>query len=271
MAKIKSRPPAADISPSIPDSRTFSAMQIIISDSKVELGRRAAEQGANALRQALAARGEVNLIVATGASQFEMLAELVQASDVDWSHVTVFHLDEYAGMSISHPASFRKYLKERFVERLPQPVRAFHYIEAETDCAAECRRLGALIQKHPIDVAMVGIGENGHLAFNDPPADFETEEPYLVVQLDEACRRQQLGEGWFPTLADVPTQAISMSIRQIMQSRELVLTVPDARKAEAVKNTVSGPVTPLVPASILQQHSSCTLFLDRDSAGLLKK
>ena len=245
-------------------------MQIIVCETKLELGRQAAECGANALRYAISARGEANLIVATGASQFEMLAELIQGTGIDWGRVTVFHLDEYAGMPITHPASFRKYLKERFVERLPQTLRAFHFINAETDCAAECRRLGELIAQHPIDVAMVGIGENGHLAFNDPPADFETEEPYLVLQLDEACRRQQLREGWFPTLADVPTQAISMSIRQIMRSREIVVTVPDGRKAEAVLNTVTGPVTPLVPASILQQHSNCTLFLDRDSAALLK-
>jgi len=246
-------------------------MKIVVSATKQELGQQAAAIGAAALRRALAERGAANVIVATGASQFEMLTAFVASPDIDWSRVTVFHLDEYAGMPITHPASFRKYLKERFVDCLPLPVRVFHYINAETDCVAECRRLGDLIRQHPIDVAMVGIGENGHLAFNDPPADFETESPYLVVQLDEACRRQQLGEGWFPSLDAVPTQAISMSIRQIMKSQEIVITVPDRRKAEAVRNSVEGPVTPLVPASILQQHPCASLLLDTESAALLQR
>jgi glucosamine-6-phosphate deaminase len=183
--------------------------------------------------------------------------------------VTAFHLDEYAGMPISHPASFRRYLKERFVEKLPAPPRAFYWIDGEGDLAAECRRLNAIIARHPIAVAFIGIGENGHLAFNDPPADFETEAPYIVVNLDDACRRQQLGEGWFPTLDDVPQQAISMSIRQIFKSEQIVCTVPDRRKAQAIQVAVEGPVTPQVPASILQQHPRTTLFLDRDSASLL--
>jgi glucosamine-6-phosphate deaminase len=243
-------------------------MHLNIADNKQELGRRAASHGASLILEALN-RGSANIILATGASQFEMLGELVEQPDIDWSKVTVFHLDEYAGMPMSHPASFRKYLKERFVDQLSQPVAAFHYINAEEDCQAECRRLGELIAKHPIDVAFIGIGENGHLAFNDPPADFDTDQPYLVVELDEACRRQQAGEGWFPTLADVPTQAISMSIKQILKSRAIICSVPDQRKAEAVKNAVEGPVTNQVPASILQTHSQATIFLDPDSASLL--
>jgi glucosamine-6-phosphate deaminase len=244
-------------------------MQIVIARDKLELGARAAEDGAERIRQALAARGKANVIVATGASQFEMLAALVQAPRIAWNRVTFFHLDEYVGMSIEHPASFRRYLWERFVSRLPLPPRAFHFLDAETDAQAECQRLGRLIEEHPIDVAFVGIGENGHLAFNDPPADFQTEAPYIVVNLDEACRKQQLGEGWFPTLADVPTQAISMSIRQIMKAAAIVCTVPDARKAVAVRAAVEGPVTPDVPASILQRHAATTLYLDLASAQML--
>jgi glucosamine-6-phosphate deaminase len=185
--------------------------------------------------------------------------------------VTAFHLDEYIGMPITHPASFRKYLKERFVYRLPQPLAAFHYINGEGDAEAECRRLAELIAARPVDVAFVGIGENGHLAFNDPPADFQTEEPYLVVNLDEACRRQQLGEGWFPTLEDVPQQAISMSIRQILKSDTILCSVPDARKAEAVRASLEGPVTPDVPASVLQRHADTTVYLDAASAALLSR
>jgi glucosamine-6-phosphate deaminase len=200
-----------------------------------------------------------------------MLGELVKQPDIDWKRVTFFHLDEYVGMPITHPASFRKYLKERLVEQLPQPPQAFHYIDAENDVQAECRRVGELIRKHLIDVAFIGIGENGHLAFNDPPADFSTEEPYIQVNLDEACRKQQFGEGWFPTLADVPTNAISMSIKQILKSKAIVCTVPDRRKAEAVRNAVEGEVTPNVPASILQKHPQTTLFLDAPAASLLKR
>ena len=246
-------------------------MQLHVATSKTALGQAAADIGAEHLRKALRDRGQANLIVATGASQFEMLQVLVRAPDIQWDRVTAFHLDEYAGMPITHPASFRGYLWKRFVSQLPIPLAAFHYINAETNASAECERLAGLIRNHPIDVAMIGIGENAHIAFNDPPADFETERPYLVVQLDDACRRQQLGEGWFPTLADVPTQAISMSVRQIMKSRALVITVPDERKAQAVRDSVEGPVTPTVPASILRQHPQADLMLDTAAASLLTK
>jgi glucosamine-6-phosphate deaminase len=246
-------------------------MNVEVLKNKDELGRKAASDGADVIREALAARGAANIILATGASQFEMLSRLVKEPGIDWGRVVCFHLDEYAGMPITHPASFRKYLKERFVERLPAPAREFHYINAEGDCWAECERLGALIQKHPIDAAFIGIGENGHIAFNDPPADFTTEKPYIVVELDEACRRQQLGEGWFPTLADVPTQAISMSVRQIMKSKRIICSVPDERKAKAVQGSVEGPVTPDVPGSILQQHPHCTIYLDPPAASRLKR
>ena len=245
-------------------------MNVNVADDKPAMGRQAAALGAGYLREALDERGRANLIVATGASQFEMLEELVRAPGVAWDRVTVFHLDEYVGMPVTHPASFRGYLWKRFVSRLPVPLAAFHYINAEENAQAECERLGASIAGHPVDVAMIGIGENAHIAFNDPPADFETETPYLVVDLDEACRRQQLGEGWFPTLEDVPTRAVTMSVRQILKSRALVVTVPDARKARAVRDAVEGQVTPSVPASILQRHPRVDLMLDRAAASLLE-
>jgi glucosamine-6-phosphate deaminase len=246
-------------------------MDVQIMPDKASMGKAAAAAGAAHIRHALGERGVANIIVATGASQFEMLAALVAEPNIDWNRVTGFHLDEYVGLPISHPASFRGYLWQRFVSKLPLPPRAFHFLDGEGDPKKECQRVAEIIRRHPIDVAFVGIGENGHLAFNDPPADFDTEEPYLVVQLDDACRRQQLGEGWFPTFDDVPKQAISMSVRQITKSRAIICTVPDERKAEAVRNSVEGEVSPKVPASILQQHANCQLYLDQRAASRLQK
>src|SRR3954465_7208557 len=246
-------------------------MDVKIMPDKAQMGKAAAAAGAEHIRRAIAERGDANIIVATGASQFEMLGELVQQPGINWNRVTGFHLDEYVGLAIDHPASFRGYLWQRFVSKLPLPLRAFHFLNGESDPPAECRRVGDIIRAHPIDVAFVGIGENGHLAFNDPPADFETEEPSLVVQLDDACRRQQLGEGWFPTFEDVPRQALSMSVRQIMKSKALIVSVPDKRKANAVQAAVEGPVGPDLPSSILQRHENTTLYLDEQSASLLKK
>jgi len=246
-------------------------MHVDLSPSKLALGQAASAFAAEGLRQALDANGCANLIVATGASQFEFLQALTAAEGIDWSKVTAFHLDEYIGLPVTHKASFRAYLRQRFVAALPGPLAAFHEVDGENpDPAAECRRLGVLIAQHPIDVACIGIGENGHLAFNDPPADFEAKDAYLVVTLDAACRKQQLGEGWFPTFDDVPKQALSMSIPQILKSRRIVCTVPDERKAQAVKGAVEGPLTPLCPASVLRTHPDCTLFLDPGSASLLK-
>ena len=246
-------------------------MKVSLCKDKQDLGRRAASDGAEAIRQAIAARGQANVTVATGASQFEMLAELVKASNVDWEKVVFFHLDEYPGMPETHPASFKKYLLERLVKKLPAAPKEFHFLNSLADPAAECRRVGEIIKRHPIDVAFIGIGENSHLAFNDPPADFETAEPFILVTLDEPCRQQQFGEGWFATLEDVPRKAISMSIRQIMAAAVLICSVPDARKAKAVKAALEGPVTSQVPASILQQHERVTVYLDPDSAKLLTK
>ena len=240
-------------------------MKLHIFESKVEMGIAAAEKAAIHLREAIASRDEANLVLATGASQFEMLASLV-TQPISWSKVTVFHLDEYIGLSSEHPASFRRYLHERFEENVPE-LRAFHYVNGEAeDPEAECERLGALIRDRTVDLACIGIGENGHLAFNDPPADFETADPYIVVDLNRRCREQQLGEGWFSTLEEVPTRAISMSIQQIMESEAIVCTVPDARKAEAVQLALEGPITPDLPASILRRHPECDMYFDEPAA-----
>ena len=246
-------------------------MNLHIYHNKSEMGEAAGRYAAGQINQAIAARGQANIILATGASQFEMLGALVTQT-VDWSRVTAFHLDEYVGLPISHPASFRRYLKERFVDQV-SGLKAFHFVNGDPggNAAAECGRLGALIGPLPIDLACIGIGENGHLAFNDPPADFETETPFLVVTLDEACRRQQVGEGWFRTMDEVPAQAISMSIRQIMQSAAILCTVPDLRKAASVQLAVEGPVTNRLPASILQEHAQCEFYMDAPAASLLKK
>jgi len=245
-------------------------MEKFIYETKQEMAAAAAAAAAQAINKAIEDKGRANIILATGASQFDMLKNLTEAETVDWTKVTMFHLDEYIDMEADHPASFRKFLKERFVDRVPG-LKAVHFVNGDAgNPQQECQRVGSLIAEHPIDAAMVGIGENGHLAFNDPPADFETEEPYLVVELDEKCRKQQLGEGWFERLQQVPRQAISMSIRQIMKSECLIVTVPDERKAKAVENALEGEVTPMCPASILQRHGNCRIFLDAESASLLK-
>jgi glucosamine-6-phosphate deaminase len=243
-------------------------MKIAIVEDKIQVGIKAAQKGIEFLKQAIQTKGFAHIIVATGVSQFEMLNELIKA-EIDWSKVTGFHLDEYIGIDENHPASFRKYLKERLVDKVN--LKDFHYLNGEIDPKTECRRVGKIIDENQIDVAFVGIGENGHLAFNDPPADFEIETPYLVVNLDEKCRLQQLGEGWFETLESVPKNAISMSVRHIMKSNAIICTVPDERKAEAVRNTVEGAVSPYVPASILREHSNVWLFLDKPAASLLKE
>ena len=236
-------------------------------DTRQAMAEAAAAHAAGTIRRAIAAHGRARLIAATGASQFEFLDHLTADPSVEWPRVTLFHLDEYVGLPIGHPASFRKYLLDRIISRTS--LRDYVLLDGEGDVREVCSRAGAAINARPIDVAFVGIGENGHLAFNDPPADFATEEPYLVVQLDEACRRQQVGEGWFASIADVPGSAISMSIRQILKSAEIVCVVPDARKAVPVKATLEGPVTPQVPASALREHGHVTMYLDAASAALL--
>ena len=245
-------------------------MQTNIYSTSLETGAAAAEKAVQRLKTALQERSTARLILATGASQFNLLSHLVQTTEVDWSRVVCFHLDEYIGLPSTHPASFRKYLRERFASLVP--ISAFHYIQGDaSDPIQECSRVGDLLQQAPVDLALVGIGENGHLAFNDPPADFQVEDPYIIVDLDEACRMQQVGEGWFSGLEAVPTQAISMTIRQIMRSRTIVCTVPDKRKAQAVHSSLEGPVTPACPASILQQHPDCHMYLDQAAASLLSR
>jgi glucosamine-6-phosphate deaminase len=242
-------------------------MMIKVFDSKVEMARDAANRAADTIREAISERGEARIIAATGASQFEFLDALTKISDIDWKRVEMFHLDEYVGVSGQAPASFCKYLRERLIDKVG--LEKYHLLDGTQAPATVIEQVSAEIRKAPIDIAFVGVGENGHLAFNDPPADFDTEEAYMVVNLDEACRKQQLGEGWFSTLADVPRQAISMTIKQIMKAKQILCIAPDARKANAIKVCFNGEVSAAAPASILQQHSDTILYLDRDSAALL--
>lgn len=243
-------------------------MKLVIEDTREALGRAAATAGAAAIAAAIARHGEATIVVATGASQFATLDALV-AADLDWRRVSVFHLDEYVGISPSHKASFRRYLHERFLSRLPG-FAEFVAIDGDAaDLAGEVERLNARLGDRRVDVAFVGIGENGHLAFNDPPADFETTAPYLVVELDARCRQQQLGEGWFDNLDAVPQQAISMSVRRILASEQIVASIPDLRKAEAVRNALEGVISPECPASILRTHHNVSVYLDPAAASLL--
>lgn len=246
------------------------AVEVHVYPDKPTLSQAAADFVSQRLVEALRQRGEANIVLATGASQYDFLAALRQRQDVDWSNVTAFHLDEYLQLSPAHPASFRRYLNERFFNYVE--LKAVHLLAGDApDPQAEIARYTALLADHPIDVACIGIGENGHLAFNDPPADFETQSKVLVVNLDEACRRQQVGEGHFPDLDAVPPQALSMSIPAILEAKTISCVVPDRRKAEAVRCALEGPITPDCPASALRRHAHCRLFLDEESASLLGK
>jgi glucosamine-6-phosphate deaminase len=238
-------------------------------EDKRALGHAAAEQAWVAIRRAINERGHARIVVATGASQLEFLDALTRRKDIDWQSVEMFHLDEYIGLPMTHPASFRKYLLENFIQKTG--IAKYHLLDGEGDAREVARLAGESLNAAPIDIAFVGIGENGHLAFNDPPADFETEAAYLIVELDEACRRQQVGEGWFADISEVPRKAISMSVRQIMKSREILVVVPDARKAEAVKLCFEGEIGPMVPASILRTHAKATVYLDKESAAMLSE
>jgi len=242
-------------------------MKIKIFDDKKTLGQAAATQAADIIRNALKTRGKSRILVATGGSQFEFLEALTKEEGIDWAKVEMFHFDEYIGLSIKHPASFRKYLLERLINKVG--IREHHLLDGESDPEKVCKEVGALLASAPIDVAFPGIGENGHLAFNDPPADFQTERPYIVVNLDEACRKQQIGEGWFKSMAEVPERAISISIKQLMKAKTLISVVPDARKADAVQRCMEGPVGPNAPASIMRTHPDVTLYLDKQSSALL--
>lgn len=242
-------------------------MIVKVFEDKLVLGRAAAEQAAAALRRAIQEHGRARIVVATGASQLDFLDALTKKENLDWRRVEMFHLDEYIGLPITHPASFRKYLLDHFIHKTG--ITRFHLLDGNGDLREVISREGESLNSAPIDIAFVGIGENGHLAFNDPPADFQTEKPYLIVKLDEACRRQQVGEGWFADLSEVPRQAISMSIRQIMKAREIIAVVPDARKAPAAKLCFEGEINPMAPASILRNHADATVYLDKASSSLL--
>ena len=244
-------------------------MQCSISATSQEMGKRAAEKVAELIRETVREKGKARLLVSTGQSQFEFFEEIT-AMDIPWEAVEIFHLDEYIGLPITHPASFRKYLKERFIDKIG-PAQ-MHYISGEGDIAAVIDEVTESIRKSPIDIGIIGIGENGHIAFNDPPADFETKAAYHVVSLDERCRMQQVGEGWFGSLEEVPRQAISATVPQILSCRTIVSIVPHKVKAEAVRNTLEAPaVTNLIPATALREHPRWYPYLDADSASLLKK
>jgi glucosamine-6-phosphate deaminase len=234
---------------------------------RATMSRAAARHAAQVLQELLRSAGAARMIVGTGASQLDFIEALTTTADIDWTRLELFHLDEYVGLPIEHPASFRKYLLDRFIGRTG--IVRYHFLDCEHDPLAVAERVGRELARAPIDLAFVGIGENGHLAFNDPPADFETDRPYIVVTLDARCRRQQVGEGWFASEDEVPPQALSMSVRQILKSREIICVVPDARKAEAVRDSIGGPVSPAVPASILQTHPNTTVYLDTASSSLL--
>jgi glucosamine-6-phosphate deaminase len=242
-------------------------MVVKIFDDKISLGREAAQQAAATLRRTITQQGAARIIAATGASQIDFLNDLTKSPGIDWDCVEMFHLDEYIDLPISHPASFRKFLMERLIQKTG--IRKYHLLDDDSNFSDSIKLVGEALTASPIDVAFLGIGENGHLAFNDPPADFETEKPYLIVTLDEPCRRQQVGEGWFSDFSEVPKQAISMSVKQILKSKELIVVVPDARKAKAVKACLEGEISPMAPASILRTHPNATIYLDKNSAALL--
>ncbi len=245
-------------------------LNIFVFEDSEELGQAAALSVSKNLQAAIDKKGFANLILATGASQFSFLTRL-QKQEISWNKITVFHLDEYKDISESHPASFRKYLKERILQ-IVQPATVYFINGDARDSDAEVMRYEELLKKHPIDVACIGIGENGHIAFNDPPvADFNDPKLVKVVELDEACRNQQLGEGWFSSLDEVPTHALSLTIPAIMSCKTISCVVPDERKADAVYYTLNDPITTKCPATILRRHPDAFLYLDKYSASKILK
>ena len=243
-------------------------MLIKVFHDKPSLGKAAAEQAATAIRRAIAERGQARIVAATAASQLEFLEALTRTPGIEWQKVEAFHLDEYIGLPVTHPGSFRKMLLEQLIRKTG--ITRYHLLDGDAaDPGQVVRSVGKALASAPIDIAFLGIGENGHIAFNDPPADFETEEPYIIVNLDEACRQQQVGEAWFADISQVPRQAISMSARQILKAKEILAVVPDTRKAQAVKLCFEGDISPMAPASILRTHPNATVYLDKNSAALL--
>lgn len=241
-------------------------MKITLCENAQQLGENAAKFAASKLNEAIEKNGGARLVLSTGASQFETIGSLIK-EDIDWSKVEVFHLDEYVNLPITHPASFRKYIKERFGDHVN--AKAIHYVNTQGNAQENINALTAELRKAPIDVALIGIGENAHIAFNDPPADFENENAFIIVNLDEKCRNQQLGEGWFNTIDEVPTQAFSMTVKEIMKSKVIISSVPHAAKAQAVKDTLENDLTPQIPATMLKQHKDWSLFIDQNSAQMV--
>jgi glucosamine-6-phosphate deaminase len=242
-------------------------MEFKIFHDRNTLGHAAADQAAAAIRKAIRERGKARIVAATAASQKEFLEALTSAPEIQWLNVEAFHLDEYIGLPITHPGSFRKMLLEQLISKTG--IVKYHLLDGDADVASVLKRESAALASEPIDIGFLGIGENGHLAFNDPPADFNTEEPYLVVELDEACRRQQVGEAWFSDISQVPRQAISMSVKQIMKIKELIAVVPGPQKAKAIAACFNREISPMAPASILRNHPHATIYLDQASAALL--
>jgi len=243
-------------------------MVIKVFAGKDDLSRAAADQAAGAIRRALAERGRARIVAATAASQIDFLDALTRAPEIQWTRVELFHLDEYVGLPVTHPGSFRKMLLQQVISKTG--ITNYHLLDGDAaDPAEVARRVGQILASEPVDIAFLGIGENGHVAFNDPPADFDTEEPYIIVELDDACRQQQVGEAWFSDISQVPKQAISMSVRQILKAEEILAVVPDTRKARAVQACFDGEISPNAPASILRTHPNATIYLDKDSASLL--
>ncbi|MBQ9097379.1 MAG: 6-phosphogluconolactonase [Clostridia bacterium] len=239
-------------------------MEIRICENPAALGASAAEYTAKILNDAIAKKGNARIVLSTGASQFDTIANLVK-QDVDWSKVEMFHLDEYVDLPETHVASFRKYLKEKFVAHVPT-LKAAHFVDGTPEGIAA---LTKELRSAPIDVGLIGIGENAHIAFNDPPADFDTKEAYIVVNLNDTCKQQQVGEGWFATVDDVPKQAVSMTVHQILQCEKIVSCVPYKVKANAIKATLENDVTNTIPATIMKGHKDFVLYVDRDSASLV--
>lgn len=238
-------------------------MEIRICENSKALGKSAAEYVARVITDAIEKKGSARIVLSTGASQFDTLEALVAIPGIEWNKVEMFHLDEYVDLPVTHVASFRKYLKERFVDKVGELL-AVHFVDGTAEGIADITRE---IRRAPIDIGLIGIGENAHIAFNDPPADFDTKEAYIIVNLNERCKRQQMGEGWFATIDDVPKQAVSMTAYQIMQCEKIVSCVPHKVKAEAIRNTLcASEVTNEVPATLLKTHKDFVLYVDMNSA-----
>jgi glucosamine-6-phosphate deaminase len=241
---------------------------MILSENDKILGKKAAEHIASSLNQAIEKKGSARVIFSTGASQFTMFENLFE-SDIDWTKIEFFHLDEYIGIDENHPASFIKYLKERFIGKLKTNLKKVHFVDTSVGAEAIMEQLAKEITAAPVDLGVIGIGENAHIAFNDPPADFDCEDPFKIVTLDEGCRRQQHGEGWFKTLEDVPETAVTMTVKQIMKCEQIISVVPYKVKAKAVHDTLNSELTNMIPATILKNHPNWTLYLDSESASMI--